>query len=99
MSNQPKVPKIFATGNFYQEDDYLGDGRKRVIRVLNGRRTHTIDLDLSDNLVTIENDATSSERTLTFDSAKQTTEFWNRHFGEVTVRYDWTIHTGAKAMK
>ncbi len=87
------MDKLLLSGKFYHEDGFLGEGCRRAIRVLNGRRTHTFDLD--NNTIVYEND-NSVEMEKTFSSSSAATEFWNHYFGNLP-EYDWTIHTGEKS--
>lgn len=41
----PNLPKVFQKGEYYSEPSFAPWYGQRVIRVLKGKRTHTIDLD------------------------------------------------------
>lgn len=86
---------LLKTGKFYNEDGYLGNGTRRAIRVLNGRRTHTFDL--QDDTIVYEN-ANSTEMEKQFSSETAAQEFWDTHFSNLP-KYDWTLHTGKAAKK
>lgn len=84
MENSDKIvsrlPAIFNSGEFFHENGMgFGAGEKRVVRTVNGKRTHNVDL--IDNKVKWEN-ASSVWRTYEFESAENAAAWWEDKFGK-----------------
>ena len=74
-----KLPKWLETGEYYHENGWLGPGRLRIIRVLNGYRTHNIDL--IENRINWET-ASSEELEFAFESEAAAKKWWKEKFGK-----------------
>ena len=84
LAKSKKLPKWLDTGEYYHENGYIGNNTLRVIRVLNGRRTHNIDLDGS--CISWET-SNSSEGAFGFETSGAAVKWWDDKFGK--AEYFW----------
>lgn len=75
-----KLPKWLETGDYWIENRLAPRGQKRVIRALNGKRTHNINFDPMCGVLTWETSG-SVEKEFEFKTPEEATKWWKKRFG------------------